>query len=175
MKNFFVFGLVLCVLASVPVMDLQAQVKQVSPQKLKIPAGKLQLKFRTDLRVDVIHSSRCKCDLSDVNAFYMANIMVDVSNHKTGGVGAATASVLTVKYFDMNQGRMVTVTKNLAVLNPYPKNPWTFQRVVVVNRPVLVKKSVGITAVIKPKSTRVSDPVPANNRKIVRKCSPMVY
>ncbi len=176
MKRCFVFCLVLCVCFGVSVTDLASQTKKVTaPQKLKVPVSKLRLKFRTDLRVDVIHSSRCKCDLGDVNAFYMANIMVDVSNHKKGNVGTAAASVLTVKYFDMNRGRLVTITKNLAVMNPYPKNPWTFQRVVVMNRPVLVKRSVGITATIRPKSKNVADPVPANNKKVVRKCSPMVY
>jgi hypothetical protein len=177
MKKIFVFSIVFCLCAAFLVTTLQSQVK--TTQKLKpvqkIDARRLQLKFKTDLRVDVIHSSRCKCDLSDVNAFYMANIMVDVSNHKTGGVGAPTESVLTVTYFDMNLGRLVTITKNLPKMHPYPTNPWTLQRYVVVNHPVLVKKSVGITARIKPRPTNVFDPVSTNNVKTVRKCSPMIY
>jgi hypothetical protein len=100
---------------------------------------------------------------------------VDVSNHKVAGVGVPTESILTVTYFDLMQGQMVTVTKNLPKMHPYPTNPWTLQRYTVVNHPVLVKKSVGIKAVIKPKSNSINDPVPANNLKIVKKCMVMVY
>lgn len=158
--------------------SLFAQQRQITPKTRidpRLQTKKLQLLLRTDLRVDVIHSSRCKCDLDDVNAFYMANIMVDVSNHKAGNAGVATESVLTVTYYDMNQGKMVTITKNLAKMNPYPTNPWTMQRYVVVNTPVLVKKSIGIKATIKPKASNISDPVPANNTKIIKKCQVMVY
>jgi hypothetical protein len=105
----------------------------------------------------------------------MGNILVDVSNHKVGRVGAATESILTVTYFDLMQGQMVTITRNLPKMNPYPTNPWVLQRYPVVNNPVLVKKSVGIKAEIKPKTTAVTDPVPANNIKIVKKCMVMVY
>ncbi len=175
MKKLFVFTLIFCVCAALSVTDLESQVKQIKPQKLKVDASRLRLRLRTDLRVDVIHASRCKCDLRDVNAFYMSNIMVDVSNHKASGAGTATESVLTVKFWDMNQGKLVTIVKNLPTMKPYPTNPWTLQSYVVLNRPVLVKKSVGITASIKPKTTNVSDPVPANNRKTVYRCSPMIY
>jgi len=163
-------------LSLVLVMGLDAQVQRVSPQtKIKLPAGKLQLKLRTDLRVDIIHASRCKCDFSDVNAFYMSNIMVDVSNHKVGGAGVATESVLTVKYFDLLQGRMVSVSKNLPKMNPYPANPWVMQQVVMVNHPVLAKADVGITAEIAPKSNTVGDADPSNNKKVIHKCQVMVY
>jgi hypothetical protein len=151
------------------------QVKK--PQTIKkVDTARLQLKLKTDLRVDVIHSSRCaNCDLPGIDAFYMGNILVDVSNYKAAGVGAPTESILTVTYFDLMQGQMVTITKNLRKMHPYPTNPWTLQRYTVVNHPVLVKKSVGIKAEIKPRNTSIKDPVPANNMKTVKKCMVMVY
>ena len=176
MKKIFILTVVCCVFFAMSVTSLHSQVRKINPKiKTNLKVRKFQLKLSTDLRVDVIHASRCKCDLSDVGAFYMSNIMVDVSNHKLRGVGTTTESVLTVKYFDMNRGRMVTITKNLPRMNPYPKNPWTLQRFMVVNHPVLVKTSVGITAEIKPKTSNVSDPVPANNKKTIKRCSPMIY
>lgn len=154
---------------------LQAQEKKIEPVKTRVEPGTIVVNVKTDLSVDVIHANQCKCDLSDVDTFYMSNIMVDVSNHKVGALGVATESVLTVTYFDMGQGRMVTVTKNLTVLHPYPDNPWVFQKYVVVSTPVLVKKSIGITAVIRPKEARITDPVPANNTKTTHQCEVMIY
>jgi hypothetical protein len=181
MKKFFIVSAVMFVCITLMALNTNLysqQVKKIQqPQTIKkIDPSRLKLRLKTDLRVDVIHSSRCpNCDLPGIDAFYMANILVDVSNHKVAGVGAPTESVLTVTYFDLMQGQMVTVVKNLPKMHPYPTNPWTLQRYTVVNHPVLVKKSVGIKAVIKPKSTAINDPVPANNMKIVKKCMVMVY
>ncbi len=145
-------------------------------QPIKVDASKLRLRLRTDLRVDVIHSSRCyPCQMPGIDAFYVKDLMVDVSNHKVGTAGAATASVLEVSYFDLMKGKMVTITRHLPKMNPYPKNVWTLQKYKVLNRPILVKRSVGIKAVIKPKATNINDPVPANNKKVIKKCNVMVY
>jgi hypothetical protein len=178
MKKFFIVSAIIFVCITLTVLNIHLFSGQVTqPQTIKkVDTARLQLNLKTDLRVDVIHSSRCSnCDLPGIDAFYMGNILVDVSNHKVGAVGAAAESILTVTYFDLMQGQMVTVTKNLPKMHPYPTNPWTLQRYVVVNTPVLVKKSVGIKAEIKPKSTNITDPVPANNIKIVKQCMVMVY
>lgn len=178
MKKFFIVSAIMFVCITLIALNttlFSQQVKQ--PQAIKKgDLAKVKLISKSDLKVDVIHSSRCpNCDLPGIDAFYMANILADVSNHKVGGVGVATESILTVTYFDLMQGQMVIVTKNLPKMNPYPTNPWTIQRYTVVNHPVLVKKSVGIKAVIKHKRTTITDPVPANNIKIVKKCMVMVY
>lgn len=178
MKKFFIFSAIIFVCITLMALNTHLFSQQVTqPQTIKkVDAARLQLNLKTDLRVDVIHSSRCSnCDLPGIDAFYMGNILVDVSNHKAAGVGAPTESILTVTYFDLMQGQMVTVTKNLPKMHPYPTNPWTLQRYTVVNSPVLVKKSVGIKAEIKPKTTTITDPVPANNIKIVKQCMVMVY
>jgi hypothetical protein len=141
---------------------------QQAPVKPIIP------KPRTDLKVDAIHSHRCKCDLSDVDAFYMGNIMVNVSNNYMQSGGVSTTATLTVTYHDLSSGGPVTVTKNIPTLNPYPTNPWALQNFVVVDHPVLVKRSGGIRAEIQPTGI-VVDSNPANNIMIVRDCSVVVY
>ena len=178
MKKFFIVSVLIFVCITLVALNtnlVSQELKQAQTIK-KVDAARLQLKLKTDLRVDVIHSSRCaSCDLPGIDAFYMGNILVDVSNHKAAGVGVPTESILKVTYFDLMQGQMVTVTKNLTKMHPYPTNPWTLQRYTVVSNPVLVKKSVGIKAEIKPRPTNITDPVPANNIKIVKKCMVMVY
>ena len=152
-----------------------ADKKKIAPTKIApskvTDIGKMVVKLppRADLKVDVIHAYRCACDLDGVDAFYMSNIMVDLSN----GSGVATTSTLTVTYYDVLAGPQ-TVSKSISSLNPYPTNPWALQRFVVVSHPVLVKKSVGIKAEIKPTSP-TTDSNPANNIKVVKRCDVMVY
>lgn len=147
--------------------------KQIKPGTQLIQRGDLVLKLNADLRVDYIHSSNCpnaNCELVGVDALYLPNIMVDISN----GKGSAAESDVEVSYFDLMQGRMVTVIKPAARMNPYPTNPWTMQRFVVVNNPVLIKKSVGVRARITPKGG-VTELDPSNNEKTIKQCSVMVY
>lgn len=175
MKKLFVIGsivIVCSILAVSPVLMSQTTAK---PQVKKVDMSQLQLATKTDLRVDVIHSTRCACDLPGVDAFYMGNILVDVSNHKFNNVGVATESILKVTYFDLLKGEKVVVTKNLPVMNPYPTNPWALQRVMVVNHPVLIKKSEQLVVKIRPKSQKITDPVLDNNIKKTDRCQGMVY
>lgn len=166
---------VVCMILAVSPVVLNSQTQTVKPQTKKVNASQLQLVLKTDLRVDVVHSSRCACDLRGVDAFYMGNIMVDVSNHKFNGMGVATESVLKVVYFDLLKGEKVVINKDLPKMNPYPTNPWALQRVVVVNHPVLIKKSEKLIVRIKPKNSKITDPVPTNNVKKIDRCQGMVY
>jgi hypothetical protein len=129
----------------------------------------------TDLKVDGIFGPNCKCDISDVDAVYMGRINVTVSNNYQKSGGLATQSELTVTYHDLRSGQLVTVKKQLPVIKPYPTNPWVLQEYQVVTSPVLVKKSVGIKAEIKPTSPGVSDSDNSNNSMTVRKCEVMIY
>jgi hypothetical protein len=133
-----------------------------------------KIKLSTDLSVDGIFASRCACDLSDVNALYMNGIYVTVSNNYQKSGGAATGGTLKVTYHDLVAGHLKTVTKTVPTLKPYPTNPWTMQEFPVVTTPVLIKKSVGITAEFKSNSG-VGDPKLSNNKKTVKECSVMVY
>jgi hypothetical protein len=147
--------------------------KPLVQQAPKVPRQVLQ-KPSTDLKVDAVHAYRCKCDLGDVDAFYMGNIMVNVSNNYMQSGGVSTAATITVTYHDLSAGHPVTVTKNIPTLNPYPTNPWALQGFVVVDHPVLVKRSGGIRAEIQPTGI-AGDSNPANNIMIVRDCSIIVY
>lgn len=150
-----------------------AQAKQL-PQLQQAPVKPLIPKPTTDLKVDAIHARTCKCDLNDVDAFYMGNIMVNVSNNYMQSGGASTSGTLTVTYYNLSTGGPVTVTKSIPTLNPYPTNPWVLQNFVVVDHPVLVKRSAGIRAEIQPAGI-VGDSNPGNNVMTVRQCSQVVY
>lgn len=148
----------------------KATKQKLTPQT-QIKAGSVAATIPkiADLKVDTIHSYNCACELEGVDAFYMGNIMVDVANAS----GIATTSTLTVTYHDLVAGPQ-TVVKTISTLNPYPTNPWALQRFVVVNHPVLVKKSTGIRAEIQP-TPPTTESNPVNNVKIVNRCNIMVY
>jgi hypothetical protein len=175
MKRMFFSLLFVCWLLLFAVYGLMAQEDGNIEKKSSLNSIKLKLTFRTDLQVVAIHSSRCLKDKNTQDSFYMANIMVDVANHKVGKVGAACESILTISYFDMRQGKKVTLIRQLPKMSPYPEEPWTIKRFVVVMVPVMVNIGTGITARIKPKRNTVSDPVPENNSLTVNKCTLMVY
>ncbi len=145
--------------------------KQMLTPQTQINAGSVAAKIPkiADLKVDTIHSYNCGCELEGVDAFYMANIMVDVANAS----GVPTSSTLTLTYHDLVAGPQ-TVIKSISTLNSYPTNPWALQRFVVVNHPVLVKKSTGIRAEIQP-TPPTTESNPVNNVKIVNRCDIMVY
>lgn len=151
--------------------DMKKLQKPASAPKISIPKIPIPM---TDLKIDAIHSSRCKYDLSDVDAFYVADIMVDVSNNYIQKGGGSTTAILKVTYHDLLTGHPVTVTKNISTLNPYPTDPWRIQMLKVVDHPVLVKKSTGIKAEIQI-TGMAADSNPSNNVKTVHKCQQMIY
>ncbi|NWF93655.1 MAG: hypothetical protein HXY46_12105 [Syntrophaceae bacterium] len=137
------------------------KVSPVDPKTLREPIPKPT----TNLGVDNIYASFCKCDLSDLDAFYMNQIIVYVSNHPpSGGSGIRSAKgVLKVTYHDLIKGRVETVIRDvevpLGVSLPFG----------VVTGPVLVKKSLGVKAEVEISGFAV-DSYPANNVKTVREC-----
>jgi hypothetical protein len=157
-----------------PAMETEKVTESAAPatetKTLEVkPTMEMKLPPKADLRVDVIHSSRCPCDMAGVDAFYVPDIMVDVSN----GGGAETTSTLVVTYTDVFAGPQ-TITKSVSALKGYPTNPWAIQMFKVLDRPALVKKSTGIKAEIKVTSPTM-DTNPANNTKTVNECDMMVY
>lgn len=150
-------------------------------QKPVTPGLKPPISYKTDLAVDNIYAANCKtnCDLNDVDAFYMNKIIVTVSN---GSGGVEVSAEVKITYYDLGQGRSVTVTKTISSIKPYPTNPWVVD-VTMVDRPVLVKKSTGIRAEVKPIRPfpgtdiigTVTDSNPSNNVKTVHQCDVMIY
>jgi len=172
---FSVLALISFVLIVNPVFAGQVKTTDLKKVQTKFDPGQLTILKSTDLRVLAIHSYSCICDLVGVNAFYMGNIMVDLANHPYKKRGWPTAVVVTLKYYDLMKGKLVKVVKTTQVLNPFPKNTHTLHRFVMVDHPVLVKKSVGISICVKPADSTMKDPVAANNCKLVKKCSVAVY
>lgn len=166
----------ICILLSSSLINAQPPV--IPNEKIKDIRDRRPLSFSTDLAVSSIFAANCKCDLSDVNAFYMNKIIVNITNNyeKSGGVEVGAEIKLT--YFDLGTGRLETVTKPIPSIKPYPTNPWTIS-VTMVDRPVLVKKSTGIKAEVKAITTglpgRFNDPDLSNNVKTVNECSVMLY
>jgi len=178
MKKLLIIGSIVfvCMILAVSPVILDSQTKTMAqPQLKKLDAKLVQLATKTDLRVDVVHSTRCACELPGVDAFYMGNILVDVSNYKVDNVGVATESILKVVYFDLLKGERVVIQKNLPVMNTYPTNPWAMQRIMVVDHPVLIKKSEQLIVRIKPKNPNITDPVQNNSVKKIDRCQGMVY
>ncbi|MCK4889130.1 MAG: hypothetical protein KAS97_04305, partial [Candidatus Aminicenantes bacterium] len=168
---FSVLALISFALIVNPVFAGQVKTTDLKKVQTKFDPGQLTILKSADLRVLAIHSYSCICDLVGVDAFYMGNIMVDLANHPYKKRGWPTAVVVTLKYFDLMKGKLVKVVKTTQVLNPFPKNTHTLQRFVMVDHPVLVKKSVGISICVKPADSTMKDPVAANNCKLVKQCS----
>ncbi len=129
---------------------------------------------QADLSVTAIHASRCKSDLSDVDAFYMGDINVNVAKRDISTPASArtepsvVVGTLKVTYHDLLAGRVVT--QNLMIANS------NIGSVAVVRTPVLVKKSVGIKAefLLNPLYA-TTDPNTANNVLIKNECQVLIH
>ena len=162
-------------------MSLAVSVSFAGPQVKEIDTAPIsgglnvppvRVRPKTDLKVDGIWGGGCKCDLRDVGAIYMGKIKVSVSNNYQQSGGVATGGILKVTYYDLTAGQLKTVTKTIPTLKPYPTNPWA-RGIIVVNSPILAKRSVGIKAEFQP-SAPVIDSNPANNIMTVYKCNVLV-
>ncbi|MCP4213419.1 MAG: hypothetical protein GY765_02130 [bacterium] len=134
------------------------------------------MKRITDLRVDAVHSSECLCDLKKAGAIYMNDIIVDVSNHKAsaGRGGTAVSSSLVLSYYDMVKGKIVTVTKDLPLMKPFPQKSWMMKDIVMVEKPVLAKTNPGIRVEITITTENVRDTMPRNNVMRVKECKVLI-
>lgn len=152
----------------VGILGYFSPVPVIGQQPEMTPVTEVQVQPRlpervVDLGIGQISSVRaCKCDLDDVDALYMGGIEVEVINHGPRGRAGGT---LRVRFHNLSTGRSQTITRQVPVLDSHRNT-----RVVVVENPVLVKKSVGITAeIILPRGVRDSNL--ANNVKTIHSCS----
>ncbi|RPI77185.1 MAG: hypothetical protein EHM45_10070 [Desulfobacteraceae bacterium] len=126
------------------------------------------LKFSADLLVQYIEFFNCPCSLNQVLDTEYVTDMIAVKVANTSTFNAVPAKV-TVSYYDVSAKTTVTVTKNVT-LNA---NQWT--KVIMVQKPILIKKSVGVTASIEHTDAKYADPNLANNKILnYRTCGPMV-
>ncbi|MCP4150125.1 MAG: hypothetical protein GY757_20425 [bacterium] len=143
---------------------------QTSKKKRKNKTTQRIIKRITDLRVDAIYSDESSCILKGIDAFYMSNIKIDVSNHKTRGRGAPTESVVVLTYYDLMKEKLVSVEKAIPEMNAFPEKPWVLKGILVVDKPVLVKKNPGIRAEINVTTEHVTDHLKKNDSFRIKKC-----
>ena len=120
-----------------------------------------------DLVLQYIEYFNCPCAINpSLNTDYVTDLIaVKVGNASTANsVGAK----ITVTYFDISTRSTATVTKTVT-LNA---NQW--MKVTMVQKPLLIGKSQGVTAVIEHTNASFTDPNPANNRAVQKTCGQMV-
>jgi hypothetical protein len=126
------------------------------------------LKFSADLLVQYIEYFNCPCTLNQVLDTEYVTDMIAVKVANTSMHNSVPAKI-TVSYYDVSAKIMVTVTKNVT-LNA---NQWT--KVIMVQKPILMRKSVGVSASIEHTNAKYTDPNLANNKILNYKtCGPMV-
>lgn len=128
-----------------------------------------RIKATADFRIDMLHSTRCGCDLPGVDAFYVGDLMVYLSNRG----GSTCSATVTLTYHDLIAGP-VTITRTTSSLKGYPMNPWALQSFRLLDGPALVKKSIGIRVEIQPVSPAI-DPDPSNNVMVRHTCGVWAY
>ncbi len=140
------------VVAGPPVKKgLVGVVTEMKPQELKRPC---------DVSVSYVEYFDCPCDL-DMDVYYVDDyVSVKVFNDSTLNPGVK----LTVKYFDIPSNRIKTITKNVTFTNRGGR------KVIVLNRPLLIKKSYGVRAEVALTSPGLVDPNLSNNKKTQLLC-----
>jgi hypothetical protein len=127
-----------------------------------------QPKRSADLKVDNIYAGNCACDLAGVDALYMR----DISVHFSGTIKFLTTpgdvvATLKLTYFDLMLGRSETRTVMIQAGHLARGSG----QALMVSGPVLIKKSIGVTAEIMPAGLVEVDPNLTNNKKKVTECS----
>jgi hypothetical protein len=129
-------------------------------EKIKPDAVKLSI---VDLKIDNIYTgSACPCpELDRVDALYLDKISVFVSN--VGNV--STGGTIKVTFFSYPTCQLMTMTTTVPNLNPSEHREY-----IVVQGPLLVRKSTGVKAEIR-LSGGAADANPANNVMTIYKCN----
>jgi hypothetical protein len=123
----------------------------------------------TDLILEGIYGGDCPCHFTNVDAFYMKYIEVRITNNYQGKGGASTDGVIRIKYYDLVDGAEKIIKRQMPRLNPYPQKSWEY-KAIILNHPVLTKKSSGLTVEVLPGSDEIKDPVLENNSKTIHQC-----
>ncbi|NDY42412.1 hypothetical protein G3N55_06095 [Dissulfurirhabdus thermomarina] len=132
----------------------------IQVQKTKIDPSKLH--FAADLQIYSLGAKNsCPCQPAGVDAMLLPNLEVVVTS-QTPGIQAA--GTITVTYFDLMQGR--SVTRSIPFSGLAQASRKTFS---ISNTPLLVRKSAGIRAEIRP-APPVQEKNPADNVRIIHQC-----
>ncbi|GEM_PF-3220160 len=133
-----------------------ATVKEISPQRINLPC---------DVSISYIQYFNCPCNIN-LDAYYVDQYM-SVKLFNPSNLSPTVR--LTVKYFDIQQNRLQTITKNITFSGRGSKNVAIHQ-----NHPMLIKKSYGVQASVQLTSSNMHDPDMTNNQKTQYTCGPVV-
>ncbi|XCN74257.1 MAG: hypothetical protein Q3M24_05780 [Candidatus Electrothrix aestuarii] len=184
MKRLLYMALAIFLVVTATAAQAEAQGRRLIGGEL---AGRLRAEpFETDLRVSSIYCNIGSCGgccvcrdrynngedpLKGVDAFYMEQISVSISNYPSSNGGHVNIpSVLTLTYYDLTKNQEVTVVKKMPKMSKLYNGHWNLYED-VVKSPVLVKKSKGIRAEIAPINGNTVDRDSSNNVRTINKCS----
>ncbi len=115
------------------------------------------------------HCGACNGELARVDAMYYTNLAVGIRDLQPYDHNVKMNATVKVTYFDLTAGRRVTKTANFTL------HKGGGEIVTVVNHPLLLKKSAGVTAEV---SVNTAVPMiqfrelnPGNNKKTVHEPS----
>jgi hypothetical protein len=154
----------LAVLVTSGMAYAQQPVKKLTPSAARVvkPAS---LNLPCDVSISYIQYFNCPCNIN-LDAYYVDKYLsVKLFNEST----LKPTVELKVKYFDMMQNRLLTITRNVTFNGRGSKNV-----VIHNNRPMLIKKSYGVQAEVALKSTNMHDPDMSNNQRTQLICGPVV-
>ena len=153
--TFLVFAAYSTVVAGPPVQKAPVGATiEMKPQTMRQPC---------DVSVSYIEYFNCPCDL-DMDVYYVDSYLsVKVFNDST----LNPTVKLTVKYFDIPSNRVKTVIKNVNFTNRGGK------KIIVLDRPLLIKKSYGVRAEVALTGPGLVDPDLSNNKKTQLLCGPV--
>jgi hypothetical protein len=134
------------------------EVKKITSEMTTIKP--LELNLPCDVSVSYIEYFNCPCDIK-MDVYYAdRTLSVKLFNDST----LKPTVALTVKYYDIFAHKLRTITKDVTFTGRGGKH------VIMNNRPMLIKKSYGVTAEVVLKSKNMRDPNMANNKKTQKIC-----
>jgi hypothetical protein len=119
-------------------------------------------KKKVDFAITKIYSDKCACDLTGLNVFYANKIIFTIAN-KSGETEDAEV-VLNYNDVALDKDRFV-------IMKEKSLRPGEERTVVMLDRPVLIRKSIGVTGLAGPVFPAfVEDTNTANNKLIIFDC-----
>jgi len=151
--NFFksiVFAITAYILCLLPVNAVDDSSKKTVQKK------------KADFAITKIYSEKCSCELTGIDAFYANKIIFTIANKS----GETEDVEVVLNFYDISFGK-----DKFIILKEKSLRPGEERIVVMINRPVLVQKSIGLTGVVGPVfPSFVEDPNKANNKLIIFDC-----
>lgn len=156
------FFVAFCFVTGAFAVELEPKIPAVIKDKTIRPIA-----LSADLVLQYIEYFNCPCAIdSSLNTEYVTDLIaVKVGNASTAN---AVGAKITVSYYDVTTRSTATATKTVT-LNA---NQW--MKVTMVQKPLLIGKSQGVTAVIEHTNSAITDPNPANNSAVQKICGQMV-